>query len=165
MTAAAEASGAGVRRHLLWAALVISLAINVFFVGTMVWLRMESAPPTPAERMQALGKELNLSDNQRESFRHFVQEMRRNTMQLRESNQPLIQQVWQEVGKPNPDVDLINKLVDQATENRHVYQKTMTGVLTRFLAGLTPEQRAAFVESTKVHHDQRAQHLRRLILP
>ena len=40
MTAAAEGSTSGVRRRLVWAALAVSLAVNVFFVGTMVWLRM-----------------------------------------------------------------------------------------------------------------------------
>jgi uncharacterized membrane protein len=165
MTSPAEGSPSGAGRRLLWAAFAISLAINVFFVGTLVWLRMESGPQPPGQRLQQIAKDLHLSDEQREAFRNFATAMRRNTMQLRESNQPLVQRVWEEIGKPNSDLELVNRLVDQATENRHAYQKTMTAEVTRFLATLTPDQRSEFVTVAKNPHDQRAWLLRRLIIP
>jgi uncharacterized membrane protein len=165
MTAAAEGSTSGVRRRLVWAALAVSLAVNVFFVGTMVWLRMEGGPPAPGQRLQEIAGDLHLSDDQREAFRHFAMEMHRNTIQLRESNQPLVQRVWEEIGRPQPDLDLVNQLVDQATANRHAYQKTMTGEVTRFLASLKPEQRAEFMNLAKTPHDQKTWLLHRLIIP
>jgi uncharacterized membrane protein len=120
---------------------------------------------TPAERFAETASELNLSADQRAAFQHFIGEVRQRSRAMREHNQPLIGSVWQELAKPQPDQDAIARAVDQATEYRRGYQKDMTAALTAFLATLSPEQREQFVELAKRPQDQRAHHIRRLILP
>jgi uncharacterized membrane protein len=154
------------RGRLLWVALALSLTLNVFFVGGLVWSRVTMpSPETPAERFAQIGRELGLSPDQRDSFQQFIIEVRKHTRQLREMNQPLVAKVWNELGKAQPDQGMIATLVDKATENRHAYQKEMTAALSRFLAELSPDQRAKFVELAKRPRDQTAAHLRRLVMP
>lgn len=166
MTSLAEDGAPGLRRgRLLWVALIISLALNAFVVGALVWWVVADRITTPAQRFQQIARELHLSPDQHDAFQQFVIEMRRNTRQLRESNQPLVQKVWDEMNKPQPDRDLIDRLIDQATENRRAYQKNMTEALTRFLATLSADQRGGFIELTKRRQDPAAAHLRRLVAP
>jgi uncharacterized membrane protein len=155
----------GSRSRLLWLALIISLALNAFLIGTMVWWVGANRMLTPAERFQQIGRELSLTDDQRDTFQQFVIEMRRNGRQLRENNEPLVQKVWDEMGKAQPDLAAIDRLVDEATENRRAYQKNMAVALSRFLGSLSPQQRAEFVELTKRHQDQVAARLRHLVTP
>jgi uncharacterized membrane protein len=153
------------RSRLLWLALVVSLTINAFFVGTAVWWATSLHRLTPAQRFQEIVRELNLSDDQRDAFQEFIVAARRGMRQLHDSNGPLLQKVWQELAKPQADQGLIGKLVDQATENRRAYQKTMTAALSQFLGDLSPDQRAQFIALTERHHDPVAWRLRRLVTP
>jgi uncharacterized membrane protein len=167
MTTLTEGSAPGLGgRRLLWAVLAVSLVFNALMVGAFLWVRFHvEMPIPPAQRMQAIAKDLNLNDDQRDALQRFIVEMRQNTRHLKESNQPLIGGIWEEIAKPQPNLDLINRSMDQATENRHNYQKTMTSALTQFLATLSPEQRNQFIDLTKNRNDPRAQHVRRLIMP
>lgn len=153
---------AGSRGRLLWVALVLSLTLNVFFVGGLVWSRIiADHPPTPAQRFLQVARDLNLSDNQRDAFQQFVLDMRHYTRGLRQSNHPLIDHIWQELGKPQPDQALLGKLIDLTTQNRHTYQLQMSTALARFLATLSPAQRAQFIELTQHQpgHGWRWKHL------
>lgn len=163
MTSLAEpAAKAGPRGRLLWLALALSLTLNICFVGGLVWSRMTAWHMlTPAERMQQVAQEFHLTPDQRDAFRQFVLQIHQRTMQLRESNGPLVQRIWEELGKPQPDQDAIGKLMDEATENRHAYQRSMIVVLGHFLASLSPEQRAQFIDRVKRPEDR----LRHLIIP
>ena len=167
MTSLAEAGPkSGTRGRLVWVALALSLTLNVFFVFGLLWFQLAGQPMhTPAERIAATANELNLSPDQRVAFQQFVSEIQDRSRHLRESNQPLIRQVWDELAKPQPDQALIGRLVDEATDNRHAYQKDMAAVLAQFLAALSPAQRAQFVEMARRPQDQRAAHIRRLIMP
>ena len=167
MTSLAEAAPkSSARGRLVWIALALSLTLNVFFVFGLLWFQVAGQlMQTPAERVAATANELNLTAEQRGAFQQFVSEVQERSRLLRDSNQPLIQQVWDELAKPQPDQALIARLVDEATENRHAYQKDMAAVLGQFLAVLSPEQRAQFVELAKRPQDKRAAHIRRLIMP
>lgn len=168
MTSLAEAGARSAGRgRLIWVALALSLTLNVFFIVGLLWFRVAGEPAhmTPAERVAAAENELNLNAEQRGAFQQFVNEVREHTRRLRDSNQPLIRQVWDELAKPQPDQALIGRLVDEATDHRHNYQKDMAEVLTRFLAVLSPEQRAQFVSLAQRPQDKRAAHIRRLIMP
>lgn len=152
-------------RLLLWL-LILSLAINLFFLAAMVWVRTNvPVMPTPQQRMQAIAEELKLNPDQHDAFQQFLIEMRRSTRQLRDGNIPLLQRAWEELVKPNPDQALIGQIIDQTSENRRAYQKTMSVALARFLGELTPEQRSQFVELIRRRGDPAAQHLQHLIMP
>jgi uncharacterized membrane protein len=154
------------RGRLLWVALALSLTLNVFFISGLVWSRLAGERPmTPAERFQETESELNLSANQREAFKEFIREVRQRSRTLREHNLPLIQNVWEELAKAQPDQAAISRSVDEATDNRRTYQREMTAALSTFLGSLSPAQREQFVELAKRPQDQRAHHIRRMILP
>src|SRR5260370_16071115 len=133
------------RGRLVWIALALSLTLNVFFVFGLLWFQVAGQlMQTPAERVAATANELNLTAEQRGAFQQFVSEVQERSRRLRESNQPLIQQVWDELAKPQPDQALIARLVDEATENRHTYQKNMAGGLSQFLPPPPPQQPGPF---------------------
>ena len=168
MTSLAEAGARSAGRgRLIWVALALSLTLNVFFIVGVLWFRVAGEPMhmTPAERVAATENKLNLNAEQRAAFQQFVNEVREHSRDLRESNLPLIQQVCDELAKPQPNQALIGRLIDEATDHRHTYQKDMAEVLSRFLAVLSPEQRAKFVSLAQRPQDKRAWHIRRLIMP
>ena len=80
MTVAAEGARSGWGRRLLWATLAVSLVINIFFVGTMVWLRINAEPRAvwPA-LVHAIGSHLKLKEEKNEAFKRLVMETRQNT--------------------------------------------------------------------------------------
>src|SRR5260370_33926440 len=148
MTSLAEAAPkSSARGRLVWIALALSLTLNVFFVFGLLWFQVAGQlMQTPAERVAATANELNLTAEQRGAFQQFVSEGQERSRQLRDSNQPLIQQVWDEFAKPPPDQALIARLVDDATDNRHAYQKAMAAWLGPLLSVMWPEQRGARVD-------------------
>jgi len=167
MSAAAEADRPARRRgRLVWVALVLSLTLNVFFIGGLVWSKVARERfETPAERFQQLGRELNLSSAQRADLRQFVGTIRARAHLLQESNGPLLERVWQEVAKPQPDQAEIARLTDQAAQNREAFQKDMAAALATFMATLTPEQRAQLADIAAHPRDQISRRLRWLIIP
>jgi Spy/CpxP family protein refolding chaperone len=166
MTSVADGGTATASRgRLLWAALILSLLVNAFFLGSAAWWVSSWHRMTPAERFQQVVRELRLNNDQRDAFQVFVITARRGTRQLFESNRPLLGKVWDELGKPKPDQDEIAKLVDQATNNRRTYQKSMTAALAQFLSDLSPEQRERFISLTQQKHNPISWRLRRLVTP
>ena len=166
MTLLAEgARSQGSRGRLWWLLLVVSLVLNFAFIGTSLWLRFTSPDlATPEQRFQQVAHELGLNDDQRDALREFAIEVRRGTRHLKESNDPILKRVWEEMTKPQPDQAQVAAFVDQATENRRAYQKEMIPALAKFLATLSPEQRQQFVELSE-RRGPVGWHLRRLITP
>src|SRR5260370_37585893 len=123
MTSRAEAAPkSSARGRFVCIALALSLRLTVFFVSGLLWFQVAGqSMQTPAERVAATANELNLTAEQRGAFQQFVSEVQERSRQLRDSNQPLIQQVWDELAKPQPDQALIARLVDEATGNRRTY--------------------------------------------
>ena len=162
MTIAAESvRRLGWRGRLVWVALSLSLTLNVFFIGGLIWSKIEASRvgTTPAERLAHLGQQLNLSADQTLALEQFVRVVRLRGLLLRESNEPLSQRIWTEIAKPAPDDALISNLVEQANENRHSFQKEAAGALMTFMKSLTPEQRAQFAGIARNRQDEIAKRL------
>jgi uncharacterized membrane protein len=154
------------RGRLLWLGLILSLVVNVFFVGGLIWSRQHLPPPGgPVERFREIGRDLRLESGGHAAFEQFLQAMMQRTRQLRESNRPLLDRIWDELAKPQPDQALVASLVDQAAENRHGFQRDMMQSISQMLAKLTPEQRAQFTDLAKKYQDPRGNPLRRLVTP
>jgi uncharacterized membrane protein len=167
MTILAEGSAKRFARGGWWRiVLAVSLALNIVFVGTSLWLRYTSPEmATPQQRFEQIVRELQLNDDQRDSLRQFAIEVRRGMRHLNQSNQPLLKRVWEELAKPAPDQAVISQLVDEATANRHAYQQDIAPKLTKFLSTLSQDQRNRFIELSQRHHDPIAWRLRRLVTP
>jgi uncharacterized membrane protein len=153
------------RSRLPWILLALSLALNLCFVGGVFWVRMEAsrAQLGPPERMELVVKQLALDADQRAAFDRFVGTMRMKSRQLRETNHPLIDAAWQEFAKQQPDEAAIDKLFEQAANNRRSFQIETGRALREFLVALSEEQREKFIALVKDRDRNRPPLLRQLV--
>jgi uncharacterized membrane protein len=128
--------------------LILSLALNAFFIGGAFWLKSQAArmQMSPAERAQQVARRLSLDDDQRAAFERFIHTARQYTREMREANMPLVEQAWKEFAKSNPDEALIDRLFSQAADNRRHFQIELGQALRGFLATLSEEQRRNFID-------------------
>ena len=155
---------AGWRGRLVWLALALSLTLNVCFLGGLAWMRLH-APPPPLLRMQAFGQSLNLTDDQRQAYEQFLRTIRLRGRFVRETNQTLIDNIWNEEAKPTPDDATIAKLGDQINGNREALQREVSTALDGFLKTLTPEQRAQLASKAKAPPDEVARRIFQMVVP
>jgi uncharacterized membrane protein len=149
--------------RLVMVALALSVALNVFFVGGLVYGKFMR--PGPGAPLVALGRELDLTPVQRGAFRDFIQVARSKGEALRETNRKLGEQVWDEISKPEPDKQKLATLIGQVADNRREYQAAVTGALIPFLANLDQERRRHFVEIARRRQDAVANRMRQLLGP
>jgi uncharacterized membrane protein len=139
------------RRGRLWiVVLILSLTLNVFFVGGLLWARSVLHPRFgPVQRMESIAAEMHLSGDQLAAFRIFVKTMRDGQIELHEKNHAIIFTLWDNLALAQPDQAKIDQLVDQANDNRRAWQKEAVKALITFLATLSPEQRVQFADLAK----------------
>jgi uncharacterized membrane protein len=146
--------------------LAVSLTLNVCFVAGLVWSKLAFHPPMPPmERIQRLGQTLGLDDGQRLAFDQFVRVIRLRGRFARESNQPLLQQLWGEIGKPTPDDGAVAHLGDQIETNRVAFQKEASAALMDFIKTLKPDQRAKLAGIVGTPGDEPTRRVFQLIVP
>ena len=148
MTLAPAAARGATRHPLLWVALALSLVLNFCFVAGALWIRIHGpAPPaSPAERLQRIGAELALDPQQRQAFERYSENVRVHMQQMRETVEPLMSAAWSELAKPDSDPATAARLFDEAGQARRNLQRELLAPTLTFLATLSPEQRAKFVE-------------------
>ena len=155
---------AGRRGRLVWIALVLSLTLNIFFLIGLGWMHLH-APPSPFVRMQHFADPLNLNDDQHQAYDQFLRTLRMRGRFVRETNQPLVNSLWNEIAKPTPDEATIAKLADQIHGNRTSLLREVSTALDAFIKTLTPEQRAQFAAQAKAPRDEPARRLFQLVVP
>ena len=148
MTFAWAATRGGTRQHLLWVALALSLALNLCFVAGALWIRFQGPPPpfSPEERLARVGSELALDPAQRQAFERYSDAVRTQMQQMHEAVEPLMSAARAELAKPDADEATVARLFDEAAQKRRGYQRELLSKTMSFLATLSPEQRARFVE-------------------
>lgn len=148
MMLAEPAAPGGARRYWWRTALMLSLALNLFFVAGALWIRVHAPPlmASPEQRLEEMAGELGLNPQQRQAFERFSQTMRTRLQAMRQAMQPLVGAAWTEVGKPQADEAEVMRLLDKAAAARRGYQQELTATTLAFLATLSPEQRAKFVQ-------------------
>lgn len=148
------------RRRLPWALLVLSLALNLTFLVGFAWVKW-----SPGHRAERIMDELDLKPPQRTAFRQLIETVRESGKEMREANRPLIEQTWQELGKPKPDQAVLAEGFDKAIANRRAYQRRVMQALTGFVAKLDPEQRTAFLDIVKKRQARFSRHSWRGVMP
>lgn len=147
MTAASLLASGGARQHRLSILLALSLALNLFFVAGALWIRIHGPPPmTPEERLQRVGTELALDPQQKQAFDQYSRAVHARMQLMHKAVDPLISNAWSEVAKPDADEPTVVELFDQAAQTRRGYMRELAPITLSFLAKLSPEQRAKFVE-------------------
>lgn len=145
----ASAAARGTTRHpLIWVALTLSLALNLCFVAGALWIHIQGpAPPvSPAERLQRIGSELVLDPTQKQALQRYTENLRTHMQQMREKVEPMMSAAWAELAKPDADQATAARLFDEAGQARRSLQRELLAPTLTFLATLSPEQRAKFVE-------------------
>jgi Spy/CpxP family protein refolding chaperone len=148
VTFAPAATRGATRQHLLWVALTLSLVLNLCFVAGALWARVQG-PPAPfniEERLQRIGSELQLDPRQRQNFDRYSETVRAHLQQMREAVEPLMSAAWSEIAKPNADEASVMHFFDEAAQARRGFQGEMIATTLSFLATLSPDQRAKFVQ-------------------
>jgi uncharacterized membrane protein len=147
MTAPAEGttSPARSRGRLVKVLLALSLALNVCFIGGLLYSKF--VRPTPP--LIALGRELDLAPDQRKAFQSFLQVVRAKGAALRENNLALGRQIWEELAQAKPDPQKLAALFTEVANNRRDYQTAVGTALLPFLETLNVEQRERFIEISK----------------
>ncbi|HEX4192566.1 MAG TPA: periplasmic heavy metal sensor [Stellaceae bacterium] len=158
-----QKAGRGGRR-LLWIALVLSLTLNICFLAGLAWMHVH-APPPPIVRMQHFGESLKLNPAQHQAYEQFLRTLRLRGRFVRESNQPLIENLWNEIAKPTPDTSEIAKLADQINSNREGLQREASTALDTFIKTLTPEQRALLAEQAKAPPNEPVRRFFQMVVP
>jgi Spy/CpxP family protein refolding chaperone len=134
------------RPRLIVALLAVSLALNMCFVAGAAWTRLK--PPaivTTSERLHRLAKSLDLSAQQQATFDQYVEALVARNNRVRIATEPLMDEAWAEIARPNPDPAKVLQLLDEfSTQRRDTWHETVSSTLS-LLATLTPEQKAKFL--------------------
>ena len=148
MTAASVALRPGSRQHLFWVVLILSLALNLCFIAGALWIRVQGPPlpMSPEQRLQQIEPQLALDSQQKAAFDEYARTVRSRMQSMHEAIEPLVANAWSELAKPDADQAKIMQLFDQAGEQRRAFRPELVTATFTFLAKLTPEQRAKFVE-------------------
>ena len=151
-TASAGAGRSQIGR-LIAIALVLSLALNLFFVAGVLWTQLRPLPEAEGEsaRVAQMETQLRLDDQQRTAFERYFRTMRARNQLMREEVEPLMADAWTEIAKPQPDQARVLQLFDAAAEKRRAFQRDITAQTIEFFALLSPEQRSKFVELAREH--------------
>jgi uncharacterized membrane protein len=154
MTAPIEGAASPPRSkgRLVKVALALSLVLNVFFIGGLLYSKF--VRPTPP--LIAL--------DQRKAFQGFLQVVRSKGTELRENNLKINQQIWEELAQPKPDAQKLTTLFAEYANNRRDYQTEVGTALLPFLETLNAEQRQRFIEISK-HRQAVANRMRQLLQP
>jgi Spy/CpxP family protein refolding chaperone len=113
-----------------------------------LWIRIQgpALPASPAERLQRIGAALALDPQQRQAFERYSETVRTHMQQMRETVEPMMSAAWAELAKPDADQATAARLFDEAGQTRRGLQRELLAPTLAFLATLSPEQRAKFVE-------------------
>jgi uncharacterized membrane protein len=145
-TAGMRPSRRSSRPGLIAALLAVSVALNLCLVGGAVWTRYKApAIVTTSERFHRLGQSLNLSPPQQAVFDQYVADMLARNNRVRLATEPLMDEAWADIAKPNPDQTKVLQLLDDfSSQRREVWHESVAATLS-LLATLTPEQKAKFL--------------------
>jgi Spy/CpxP family protein refolding chaperone len=142
------------RPRLTAALLAVSVALNLCFVAGATWTRLK--PPTAtttSDRFQRLGQSLDLSTPQQAIFDQYVTGLIARNNRVRVATEPLMDEAWAEIARPNPDETRVLQLLDDFSTQRHAtWHETIRATLS-LLATLTPEQKAKFLANEQVRRN------------
>lgn len=152
------------RRRWLIVVVAVSVALNMFFIGVMAGHmhgRHPHPPPPPPgqfgqqrERFDRIIVDLGLNDAQKAAFQQFQTVMRQHGTAMRTA----IAAAWAKIADPATTPDQIPALLDGMVKNRTDFQQDLTGAMGKFLATLTPKQRAEFIEEARDPGHRRPPH-------
>ncbi len=149
------------RRRWLIVVVAVSVALNMFFIGAIAGHMhgRHPHPPPPGqfgqhERFERIAADLGLNDAQKAAFQQFQTVMRQHGTAMRAA----ITAAWAKIADPATKPDEFPALLDGMVKSRTDFQQDLAGAMGKFLASLTPAQRAEFIEEARNPGHHRHQH-------
>jgi uncharacterized membrane protein len=137
-------------------ALVLSVALNICVLGGFAysrWFAPGHPPGAPAHSLEILAARLALKPEQMPAFEEFRKALVHDQQELYGRNHPVLQEAWEELGRDNADPKKVQAALDQMAMHRHAFQADAGAEIIRFMAVLTPEQRAMMEAAVLDRHD------------
>ena len=133
--------------------LALSVALNLFFVGGALWIRLHphAVLSFQERRFQRMASELDLAPQQHVGFDRYVAAMRARTARMHQQLAPLFGAAWEEMAKPQANEAQVMQLFDEASSKRREFQREATSQTLTFLATLSPAQRTKFLSIVQAH--------------
>ncbi len=137
--------------RLPWVLFAISLALNLFFAAGVLYNKLEAdrLSAEPDRRIAELAEQLGLSEAQQAgllALREQAMERREAARDLRRERRAAL---MAELAKPELDRARVGELLRRGMEQRAAGFEQMVVDLHGYLATLSDEQRAAFLEKAK----------------
>ena len=132
------------KRQLVVLALLVSLALNLFFLAGFLdawWTERESQGPIP--RRVVLDR-LHLSADQRRLFEELASEMRNAQGELSAECGALSRELWGGLGEEPPDEQRLEVVVESLSNCRLRYSRRALHATVQLLNTLNAEQRETF---------------------
>jgi uncharacterized membrane protein len=147
VTLVSTAARGNTRRHLVSLLVALSVALNLCFIAGALWIRIHGPPPiTMEDRLDRISAGLDLNSQQKEAFNRYSEAVRARLRQMHQAVDPIVGDAWSEVAKTNADETKVVQLFDEAGQTRRKYMREIAPLTLSFLATLSPDQRAKFVE-------------------
>ena len=131
-----------------WILFALSLTLNVFFLGGYYYKRTldQRLAGNDQERTRYVAEELHFDDGTRQRFQDFRQRARERGRETFRSNRAVIDGLWREIEKPNPDQAQLDGYIEKLTASRLALQREQMHDLLSFAKTLDGPQRVAFLE-------------------
>jgi uncharacterized membrane protein len=151
------------RSSVLWFLLAASLALNVFFAAGLVWPQLMGEPQPPQERdvVSEATEAFALDERQVAALEEMRQQLAERREARRGERDRFRALIIDALRRPEFDRASLSQAIEQRREGSGGLILDVTEDVHGFLAGLTPDQKAAFLERAEREHD----FLRRLLFP
>lgn len=136
------------KARLPWVLLAVSLALNLFFAGGVVYMKLMAERVTGGsdQRLEAVVERLDLSADRRAGLEALRAQVQQRMATLREERQESRKGMLAELARPELDRARLGELMHQGTAARAALFEELLVDLHAYLGTLSGEQRRAFLE-------------------
>ncbi len=135
--------------------LAVSVTLNLFFVAGFLYRRgvADGREAIAAARNQSVADRLQLDGAQRERFVALRREMLDRQRATNRATRPIVDDMWDEVLKKDPDPAQVDGLISRIIAERTALQRDQMRSILTFVPTLSPEQKQEFVAMARALND------------
>ena len=137
------------KRHWIWTAVVVSMALNIAFIGGYIYSGRQAAQAARPGAAAALAQRLGWEAQQQAGFTVAHRKARQALVAHVKKDRQTVEEYWRAmVGTQTSDAHTAS-LLRETADRRVALNRELTQILREFLMTLTPGQRLEFVEILK----------------
>ena len=146
------------RASLPWVLFALSLTLNVFFLGGYYYKRAldQRLTGNEQERGRYVVEQLRFDPDQRQRFQEMRQRARERQRETQRANRAVIDSLWREIEKAEPDAKQLDGYIERLTSNRLASQREQMNEVLRFAKTLEGRQRVEFLELVRTRLERGA---------